>query len=137
MAILTDKQMLWVAGGAALLFYLAGHKASKIVSGAVDTVAKLPEKIKQLDAVKKKEIIDSYKVQFLMNVKALTGVIPADFMEEQICMSYMPYDLIQDLDGMPLVGAWAAAKAYAAGNAVKDYRQNKGKPYAKHWYDIF
>ncbi|MEN9658407.1 MAG: hypothetical protein RL571_1872 [Pseudomonadota bacterium] len=137
MAILTDKQMLWIAGGAALLLYLAGRKISDTVGGAVDAVAKLPEKIKQLDAAKKKEIIDNYKIQFLMNVKALSGVIPADFMEEQICMSYMPYDLIQDLDGMPVVGVWAAAKAYAAGNAVKDYRQNKGKAPIKHWYDIF
>ncbi|WP_156455128.1 hypothetical protein [Janthinobacterium sp. B9-8] len=129
--------MLWIAGGAALLLYLAGRKISDAVGGAVDVVAKLPEKIKQLDTAKKKEIIDSYKVQFLMNVKALTGVIPVGAEEEKLCMSYMPYDLIQDLDGMPVVGLWAAGKAYAAGNAVKDYRQNKGKAPIKHWYDIF
>nr|WP_318426583.1 hypothetical protein [Iodobacter sp. CM08] len=128
--------MLWIAGGTALLLYLAVHKVSGVVSGAFDAVANLPEVIKKMDAEKKKEIISTYKVQFLMSVKALTGVIPADLMEEQIVMSYMPYDLVQDLDGMPFVGLWAAAKAYAAGNAVKDYRKNKGKPVKKHWWDF-
>jgi hypothetical protein len=148
MAILTDKQMLWIAGGAALLLYLAGHKVGEVIGGAVDAVGDVIGGAVGSVSKARNELQEKYQKIFLNNVIATTGVVPADFMEEQVALQYMPAKTTQELQALfypknnvpSLLSAaqigFTAVQAWRAGSAVKEYRESKGKAYKKPWYDF-